>query len=183
MGGLLFGAFSVLWSTLALHLQTPPFHLRSGAAGLFGLIGVVGAAAAPAAGRLADRGRGRAVVWAGCGAVVGAFAVFGALGCTILGLVAGVILLDVGVWAAQTANQQRIFATLPEARGRVNVDYLVSYFVGGALGSALGSVAWSRGGWGAVSLAGGALSCGALAAMVRGPRPVPAEAEARAEGA
>ena len=168
IGAMLFGAFSVFWSTLALHLEAPPLHFHSGVAGLFGLLGASGVLAAPMAGRAADRGRGHAVLWASCASVAVAFAVFAIGGMSLAGLVAGVILLDLGVWSAQIANQQRIFATRPAARGRVNAVYMVSYFAGGAGGSALGTQALSHGGWGLVSLAGGAMGCAALLALARG---------------
>jgi predicted MFS family arabinose efflux permease len=70
------------------------------------------------------------------------------------GLVLGVIVLDIGVQAAQISNQSRIYALRPEARSRVNTVYVVCYFIGGALGSALGSFAWSRFGWIGVSVLG-----------------------------
>src|ERR1019366_9923025 len=41
-GGTAFGAFSVLWSTLAFHLSGAPFHYSSGVIALFGLFGMDG---------------------------------------------------------------------------------------------------------------------------------------------
>jgi predicted MFS family arabinose efflux permease len=84
------------------------------------------------------------------------YAVLYATGQGIWGLIAGVILLDLGVQAGHVANQTRIYALVPEARSRLNTVYMVSYFLGGALGSALGAYGWSRAGWTGVCIAGAA---------------------------
>jgi predicted MFS family arabinose efflux permease len=73
---------------------------------------------------------------------------------SIAGLVIGVIILDVGVQAAQISNQSRIYALKPEARSRVNTVYMVAYFIGGAVGSGVGAVVWPTFGWLGVSVAG-----------------------------
>jgi predicted MFS family arabinose efflux permease len=66
------------------------------------------------------------------------------------GLVAGVILMDLGVQAGHVSNQTRIYALLPKARSRLNTVYMVTYFLGGALGSALGAYGWNLAGWSGV---------------------------------
>lgn len=151
---MLFGAFSIFWSTLTLHLASPAYHLGPAAAGLFGLIGIVGVLAAPLSGRLADRGNPRRMVGLGILLALASFAVFGLFGESLAGLVAGVILLDLGVQGAQISNQARIFALQPEARARINTIYMVTVFAGGALGSAAGTTAWTLGGWPAVTACG-----------------------------
>ena len=83
-----------------------------------------------------------------------AFIVFALSGHSITGLVIGVIVLDIGVQAAQISNQSRIYALKPEARSRINTVYMVVYFIGGAIGSAVGVVVWPAFGWVGVSLAG-----------------------------
>ncbi|HEY4252038.1 MAG TPA: MFS transporter [Roseomonas sp.] len=167
---MLFGGFSIFWSTLTLHLASPAYGLGPAAAGLFGLVGIVGALAAPLSGRFADKGSPRRMVGFGILCSLAAFVVFGLAGETLAGLVAGVILLDLGVQAAQISNQTRIFALQPEARGRINTIYMVMVFVGGALGSAAGTIAWAIGGWHAVSLCG-LLFCAASLAIFWLTRP------------
>jgi len=82
------------------------------------------------------------------------FVIFALSGRSIAGLVIGVIVLDIGVQAAQISNQSRIYALKPDARSRVNTVYMVAYFIGGAVGSAVASFAWHALGWTGVCLAG-----------------------------
>ena len=82
------------------------------------------------------------------------FVIFAFSGASIAGLVVGVIVLDVGVQAAQISNQSRIYALKPEARSRVNTVYMVAYFIGGAIGSVVGTTAWRLSGWTGVCIAG-----------------------------
>jgi predicted MFS family arabinose efflux permease len=133
-------------------------------AGLFGIVGAVGVLFAPLAGRLTDRRGPAFTVTLAILTAIASYGVFYAAGREIWGLVAGVILLDVGVQAGHVANQTRIYALIPEARSRLNTVYMVSYFVGGAVGSALGAYGWSRWGWAGVCAAGGLQLLIALAA-------------------
>jgi predicted MFS family arabinose efflux permease len=162
-GAALFAAFSAFWSVLTLLLAGAPFHLGSQAAGLFGIVGAFGALAAPMAGKSADRRGPRAVITLSIGLVALAFLTFALSSTSLIGLVIGVIVLDIGVQAAQISNQSRIYALRPEARSRVNTVYMVCYFIGGALGSALGSLAWRHYGWTGVCLFG--MAAAALAGV------------------
>src|SRR3954467_7131639 len=55
-GAMSFGAFSVLWTSMAFLLAGHPYNYGPAAIGLFGLVGAAAAAMASIAGRLADRG-------------------------------------------------------------------------------------------------------------------------------
>lgn len=160
--GLLFAAFSVFWTTLALRLQAPPFGMGPEVAGLFGIVGLAGVMAAPLSGRIADaRGPGPMVVL-GAALVAMAWVVFG-LWTAIPGLVVGVILLDFGAQSAMPGNQHIVFALRLEARSRLNTVLVGTTFLGGALGSATGAVAWGAGGWPGVVALGLGFSLAALA--------------------
>ena len=161
-GGLVFGAFSAFWVTLAFLLAGPPYGYGSEVAGLFGLVGVAGALAASAAGRLADRVDARRTSGAAMLIALASYAVFWLLGDRLWGLVLGVVLLDLGVQAAHISNQTRVYSLIPEARSRLNTVYVVAYFIGGSLGSALGTLAWSRLGWGGVCAVGALMLAAAL---------------------
>ncbi|WP_462410751.1 MFS transporter [Neobacillus sp. Marseille-QA0830] len=155
IGAMMFSAFSIFWTSLSFLLEGAPYHYGAEVAGLFGLVGVVGAAGSPIVGRLSDRFNIKQIVGLLIGITLVSYLFFGFLGAYIWGLVAGVILLDLGVQGAQVSNQTRIYSLIPEARSRLNTVYMVSYFLGGSLGSSLSGYAWGLWKWPGVCLTGG----------------------------
>jgi predicted MFS family arabinose efflux permease len=144
---LLFMSFSALWTTLVFLLRTPPYQYGTTAAGLFGLLGASSAAAAPIVGKVADRhGPGRAIFVAILSTLAG-YLLLLTFGRSLVGLLAGIVLIDVGVQSGHVANQSRIYSLAPTARSRINTFYMVSFFIGGALGSYLGPLGFNIAGW------------------------------------
>ena len=62
------------------------------------------------------------------------------------GLVAGIVLVDIGVQAGHVANQSRIYTLVPTARARLNTFY-GGVLRGGALGAYFGPLGFTVGGW------------------------------------
>jgi predicted MFS family arabinose efflux permease len=167
---LLFMSFSALWTTLVFLLRMPPYHYGTTAAGLFGLLGAASVAAAPLVGRMSDRhGSERAIRIAIVSALVG-FVLLLFLGRTLVGLVAGIVLIDIGVQSGHVANQSRIYSLVPTARSRINTFYMVAFFVGGALGSYLGPLGFNLAGWNGFCAVPLAALCFALAYFIRAER-------------
>lgn len=162
----LFGAFSLFWTVVPLHLAGPTFQLSQRGIALFALAGVSGVIAAPIAGRLTDRGLGKIATFGAMLAVTAAFLLThigqpgSALNLALLALAA--ILLDLGVSANLVLGQREIFMLGAEIRGRLNGLYLALFFAGGALGSALGGWAYAKGGWAICAWLGSALPILAL---------------------
>jgi MFS family permease len=168
-----FAAFTAFWTTLVFLLETPPYHYGAQAAGLFGLVGAAGASVAPVAGKLSDRRSPRFVISIALGFVLAAYGVFWAFAFHLWGLVAGVLLLDIGVQGAQVANQTRVLSLRPDARNRVNTVYMICYFGGGSIGSLLATWGWSHWQWTGVCAGGVVFVLVAIAAFLsRGPEPV-----------
>jgi predicted MFS family arabinose efflux permease len=163
LGFFAFGCFSTLWTSLSFLLSGPPFHYGNAVIGLFGLAGVAGAAAATSAGRLADRGRGRQATWATAVVMVASWPILYAGKTSVLWLIVGIAVLDLGVQGIHISNQSAIYGLAPEARSRLTTAYMVSYFLGGATLSALSSVLYSSDGWAGVCVVGAATGLAALA--------------------
>jgi predicted MFS family arabinose efflux permease len=154
IGAMMFGAFSVFWTSLIFLLESPAYKLGAETAGLFGLIGVVGALAAPLVGRYADRKGPRFTLSIAILSSAISYICFLFLGFKIWGLIIGVIALDLGTQSGQVSNQTRIYALNGEARNRINTVFMVSYFIGGSLGSFLSAYSWEHFGWSGVCTVG-----------------------------
>src|SRR4051812_2210339 len=147
LAGLLFFSFAALWTTLVFLLRTPPYHYGTGAAGTFGLLGAASAAAAPFVGRQSDRKGSERTVFIAIAMTLAGYVMLLVAGRTLAGLVAGIVLVDIGVQAGHVANQSRIYMLVPTARARLNTFYMVAFFAGGALGSYFGPLGFTVGGW------------------------------------
>ena len=159
--------FSAFWSTLAVMLQGPPFHLGSAAAGAFGLAGAAGALAAPLAGRVADRHGPEVVIRIGASLSALSFAAMAAsttlapqTQLAVLALCA--VGFDLGVQAALIAHQTIIYGIDIDARSRLNATLMVGMFIGMATGAALGSLLLAQWGWVSVTVMACASSLAAL---------------------
>jgi predicted MFS family arabinose efflux permease len=156
-GSLVFAGFSAFWTTIALFLAAHPIagpltgHAPPSAiAGALALVGIVSAFVAPLIGKFADRrgplaGNGIGLTLAALGFL--ALVVASAPQWRLAALVAGVVLLDVGMQGNQISNQTRILSLSKGAGSRLNTIYMAVLFLGGAVGSTLGATAWNLFGW------------------------------------
>jgi predicted MFS family arabinose efflux permease len=153
-GALCFGAFSVLWTSLAFLLAGPGYRFSEGTIGLFGLVGAAGAAMASVVGRLTDRAGTRVLtgVTAGCLAVSWIPIWLG--GRSLTALLIGILLLDLAAQGLHITNQSEIYRLRPDARSRINAAYMVAYFLGGAVASAASSAVYGVWRWAGVSVVG-----------------------------
>ncbi len=166
LGALVFGCFTVFWSSFSWQVSKPPFSYNSFTIGLFGIIGLSGVIAANTVGRVADRHRGKTITYqvtvAAAAATLASF-VFFILGSTsIVVIVFGVILLDAGTQGVQLSNQTLIYGLTTASRSRITSAYMFVYFLGGTVGSALTGVALEHSGWRASSTVGLVLGVAAV---------------------
>lgn len=161
-----FAQFGAFWTTMVLLLSDAPFHFNSATIGLFGIVGASGALAAPLVGRLGDKGGSRIAVGYGCALMALSFLVFYFSDQSVIGIVIGIILIDIGIQGVHISNQTRVYSLLPEARNRMNTVFMSFSFLGTAAGSAFGLFLWELGGWHAVTL--GCLGLSGLALSVYG---------------
>lgn len=152
-GALAFGSLSVFWTTLVF-LMEDSFGYGSSITGLFGLFGIVGALGATVVGKLNNRISKNKLLVFGIILLIISWCIFLGSAHSIIGLVIGVILIDLGMQGLHITNQNIIFSKNSEARNRVNTIYMVSFFIGGSIGTILGAIAWQYYGWTGVSVLG-----------------------------
>jgi predicted MFS family arabinose efflux permease len=149
-GAAMFATFSALWTCLPFLLSRPPYGYSDSLIGAFGLIGAVGALSASAAGRMADRGWSRATTGAFLATVLFSFWLMDVGSESLVAMIIGVALMDLGMQGTQITNQSEIYRLRPEARSRITTAYMTSFFLGGAVGSSLSAWLYQFYGWGGV---------------------------------
>ena len=161
-GALGFAAFSVFWTTAAFLLSRSPYHYSQTVIGLFGLVGAAGALCAIWAGRLSDSGLTRVGTGGFAAAILASFGLLELGGHSLAALIAGIVILDVGVQGLHVLNQSTIFSLGEETRSRINGIYITVYFLGGAAGSAASAWLYDMAGWSAVCTLGACIGVAAL---------------------
>jgi predicted MFS family arabinose efflux permease len=157
-----FAQFGAFWTTMVLLLSDTPFLFSSSTIGLFGIVGASGALAAPLVGRLGDKGNSRIAVGYGCLLMLISFIIFYFSGSSIVGIIIGIVCIDIGIQGVHISNQTRVYSLLPEARNRLNTVFMSFSFLGTAAGSAYGLFLWKLGGWHAVTIGCAALALSSL---------------------
>jgi predicted MFS family arabinose efflux permease len=169
LGGSAFGAFSILWTSIAFLLSGvhgSHFHYGNTTIGLFGLAGVAGAGAAQVAGRLADRGHGAATTTATLVLTLISWLLLDLGASSVLVLIIGIMVLDLGVQGTQISNQSAIYRLHADARSRITTAYMSAYFLGGVLCSSVTGALYASDGWPVVCLFGGGVSLFGLIAWL-----------------
>ncbi len=159
----LFASFTLYWTIVPLVLAGPHYGFTQWGIGLFALAGASGVLSAPIAGRMADKGWSRAATGLALFSVIVGFGMahFGADG-ALLPLLAGGVLLDLGVQANLVLGQRAIYSLGAHTRSRLNGLYMALFFAGGAVGSSISSYTYLHGGWALVSWVGMAFPAAAF---------------------
>ena len=154
-----FGSLLAMWSCLAFKMGQAPFHANSDIIGLLGLCGVAGALTASFVGKYVKRVGVRRFNFIGCGLILFSWLLFFVGENTYLGIILGIIIIDIGMQCIQLSNQTSIFELSPRASNRINTMFMTTYFVGGSLGTFLAGTFWQSYGWHGVVGIGATLTC------------------------
>ena len=149
-----FGSVLSVWSCLAFHLAEPPFEAGSDMVGMLGLCGIVGAIAASGVGKYVPKVGILRMSIIGASCQLSAWIAAYIFGDTYGGIIAAIILADIGAQCQQISNQSGSLQELPEATNRVNTIFMTTLFIGGSLGTLLSGIGWSHNGWKGVCFVG-----------------------------
>jgi len=149
-----FAMFGMFWTTVVFLLSAPPFNYGSDVIGLMGLAAAAGALGAPLIGRIADKKNPRIAIGYGIIFLFAGYFLFYFFQTNIIGIIIGIVAIDLGLQGIHVSNQTRIYALVPEARNRLNTVFMTISFIGTSLGSGIGLWVWQVGKWNGVCAAG-----------------------------
>lgn len=142
-----FGSFLALWSTLAFKMGQAPFFAGNNIIGLLGLCGIAGALTASFIGKYIHEVGVKRLNYIGCGLIFTAWLSAYWEQDSYAGIIASILLIDIGMQCIQLSNQTTIFALNPKASNRINTIFMTTYFIGGSLGTFLAGTFWHWFGW------------------------------------
>ena len=145
--GLIFGSLLGMWACMAFRIKEAPFFQGSDVVGLLGLCGIAGALTASNAGKYITRYGVERVNACGVSFVLLAWIIMGLFQNYYVGIIAGVIIIDIGMQCVQLSNQSATMKLCPQASSRMNTIYMVTYFIGGSFGTFLAGTMWVKFGW------------------------------------
>ena len=161
--GICFGCFLTLWACLAFKMSGAPFYAGNNVIGMLGLCGIAGAMTASFVGKFVRILGIRMFNYIGCSIMILSWLILYFFQDSYIGIIAGFILIDIGMQCVQISNQTCALSLVPQASNRVNTIFMTTYFLGGSLGTFLAGTFWHQFGWAGVTGVGICLaSCSLL---------------------
>lgn len=149
-----FGSMLGLWACLAFRMKEAPFFADSDTVGMLALCGVAGALTASNVGKYIPKYGVERINGIGATFMVLSWIIMYLFQNTYTGMIAGIIIIDIGMQCIQLSNQSATMRLCPEATSRMNTIYMVTYFIGGSFGTFLAGTMWSLYGWSGTVAAG-----------------------------
>lgn len=159
---LAFGSFLAVWASLAFKMAQAPFYADSDTVGILGLCGIAGALTASAVGKYVTRVGLKNFNYIGDGLILLAWGLLWLGGDTYAGMIAGIIIIDIGIQCIQLSNQASVMQLNPKASNRVNTVFMTTFFIGGTLGTFSAGTGWQIAGWTGVAAVGATLATASL---------------------
>lgn len=122
--------------------------------GMLGLCGIMGAVAASGIGKQVPKFGIRKFSLFGASMQIMAWGIALLFGDTYAGLIAAIILVDIGLQCQQLSNQSGCLQEIPHASNRANTIFMTTYFIGGSLGTFCAGYLWNRANWLGVCIVG-----------------------------
>ena len=164
IGFALMGAFVTVYNYLTFRLSAAPFDLSASVIGALFTVYLAGTWSSTLAGRLADRA-GRRVVLA-VGAAVAVAGVALTLPLSLALIVAGLVALTAGFFAAHSVASEWVGGLAPVAPAQASALYLCLYYIGSSVAGSAGGIFYAHGGWPLTAAFAAALLAIAMASAV-----------------
>ena len=161
-----FGSMLAIWSCMAFHLASAPFHAGSDMVGMLGACGIAGAVIAGDIGKYVPRFGIHRFSIVGALVQIAAWLIAYLFWDSYIGLIVAIILVDIGLQCQQLSNQSGCIQQVPNAANRANTIFMTTYFIGGSVGTFFAGIGWETAGWLGVSAVGCTFALCSLAITV-----------------
>lgn len=165
-----FGSLLGMWGCLAFRMADEPYCVSSDVIGRLGICGIAGALTASNVGKYVPRVGVDRMHVIGLSLMALSWSLLWIFDFSYVGIIAGIVLIDIGMQCIQLSNQSATMKLCPTASSRMNTIYMVTYFIGGSFGTFLIGSMWSLFGWTGTCLSG--LAMIAMSALVTSIRKV-----------
>jgi MFS transporter, YNFM family, putative membrane transport protein len=164
VGFALMGAFVTVYNYLTFRLSGPPFGLPASVIAALFTVYLAGTWSSTLAGRLADRAGRRVVLAAGVAVAIAGVAL--TLPASLPLVVAGLVVLTAGFFAAHSVASGWVGSLAPVAPAQASALYLCLYYIGSSVAGSAGGIFYARGGWPLTAAFAAGLLAVALASAV-----------------
>lgn len=164
-GFLMMGAFVTVYNYAGFRLMAAPYGLSQAAISMVFLVYLFGIVASSSAGVLADK-LGRSPVMT-AGIVIAAAGLGLTLLSSLVGIIAGIVALTVGLFIAHSVASGWVGRRARSHKGHASSLYLLAYYLGSSVMGSVGGWFWAEGGWPAVATFAAALFFMAFMASMR----------------
>jgi len=161
IGFALMGAFVTVYNYLTFRLSAAPFGLSASVIGALFTVYLAGTWSSTLAGRLADRAGRRVVLAVGVAVAIAGIAL--TLPSSLALIVAGLVALTAGFFAAHSVASGWVGDLAPVAPAQASALYLCLYYIGSSVAGSAGGIFYARGGWPLTAAFAAALLAVALA--------------------
>jgi MFS transporter, YNFM family, putative membrane transport protein len=161
IGFALMGAFVTIYNYLTFRLSAAPFGLSASVIGALFTVYLAGTWSSTLAGRLADRAGRRVVLAVGVAVAIAGIAL--TLPSSLALIVAGLVALTAGFFAAHSVASGWVGGLAPVAPAQASALYLCLYYIGSSVAGSAGGIFYARGGWPLTAAFAAALLAVALA--------------------
>jgi MFS transporter, YNFM family, putative membrane transport protein len=145
IGFALMGAFVTVYNYLTYRLSGAPFGLSTGVIGALFTVYLAGTWSSTQAGRLADRAGRYLVLAAGVAVAIAGVAL--TLPSSLACIVAGLVVLTAGFFAAHSVASGWVGGRAQVAPAQASALYLCLYYIGSSVAGSAGGIFYARGGW------------------------------------
>jgi YNFM family putative membrane transporter len=164
IGFALMGAFVTVYNYLTFRLSAAPFGLSASVIGALFTVYLAGTWSSTLAGRLADRAGRRVVLAVGVAVAIAGVAL--TLPSSLALIVAGLVALTAGFFAAHSVASGWVGGLAPVAPAQASALYLGLYYIGSSVAGSAGGIFYAHGGWPLTAAFAAALLAIAMASAV-----------------